>query len=101
MPFNEDGEFRLDGEDKFIERIKKKNWRQLHHIIIRGQLAVQAAKEKLEEGDERAIKAVPRIERQMELVMAEYGRRKALGQSPPPVKVQAKSIPLGSKASMS
>lgn len=101
MPFNEDGEFRLDGEDKFVERIKKKDWRQLHHIIIRGQLAVQAAKERLEEGDERAVTAVPRIERQMELVMAEYKRRKELGQSPPPVKVQAKSIPLGSSAKMS
>ncbi len=100
MPLNEDGEFRLAGEDKFIERIKKKSWRQLHHIIIRGQFAVRAAKEKLEEGDERAPKAVLRIERQMELVMAEYERRKALGQSPPPVKVQTKSIPLGSSAKM-
>ena len=101
MPTNEDGEFRLAGEDKFVERLKKKSFRQLHHIIIRGQFAVQAAKEKLEEGEERAVEAVPLIERQMELVMAEYARRKALGQSPPPVTIKAKSIPLGSSAKMS
>lgn len=101
MSFNEEGEYRLVGEDKFTERLKKKNWRELHHIIIRGQFAVKAAHERLEEGDERAVEAVPRIERQMELVMAEYARRKALGLLPPPVVVKAKSIPLGSSAKMS
>ena len=100
MPYNEDGEYRLDGEDKFSERLQKKNWRELQHIIVRGQLAVQGTKEKLEEGDSRAPEAVDRIKRQMELVMAEYERRKALGQKPPKVVVKAKSLSLGSKAGM-
>ena len=98
MPENDNGEYRLVGEDKFTERLKKKNWRQLQHIIIRGQFAVAAAKERLEEGDERAKEAVPRIERQMELVMAEYTRRKALGQKPPKQVIKAESVQLGGSA---
>lgn len=98
MPYNENGEFRLDHEEKFIERVKKWDHHKLMNKIIYADFLEKAIAEGKKDGDPRAERQAPIVKRQREIVHAEIQRRKAAGEYIPDVKIQAQSVQLGSSA---
>ena len=100
MPHNEDGEFRLDGEDKFAERVKGWKHKKLMNKVVYADWCLRAVSEAEKENDPRSPHAKQVIKRQREIVVAEIERRKAEGIDIPPVRIEAESIKLGGSAKM-
>lgn len=76
-------------EDKFKARLRKKSYRALSTNVVRGDIAIEAARQGKNE-DPRKVPALVRMMRQRELVVEEMQRRVAAGYSPPEARVAMK-----------